>query len=195
MRGQIHNKERKMYMSGKKIKMDGKLGSKPVEVKSFEDSDGLLNTLDTYVTVKVKRFDKNMPLPEYKTAGAAGCDLYAVEDVVFGPWETRIVKTNIAIKLLEGFEAQIRPRSSTVLETPLIIANSPGTIDSDYSGDNDRIGIIAKNLSNDYYTVHKGDRLAQLIIAQYYRADWQEVDKLDDVDRGGFGSTGEKEEI
>ena len=133
----------------------------------------------------------DLPLPDYATAAAAGADLVAAisADVTLGSLERRIVPTGISISLPAGFEAQVRPRSGLAAKNGVTVANAPGTIDADYRGE---IGVILVNLSKEPFTVTRGMRIAQLVVARHARAVWQEVTKLDDTVRGagGFGSTG-----
>ncbi len=131
------------------------------------------------------------PLPEYKTILSAGMDLQAVLDeaINLGPLERTLIKTGLFIALPEGAEAQVRPRSGLALKKGLSVLNSPGTIDADYRGE---IGVILVNLSNESVRIEPGERIAQLVIAEYIQAEWQEVNDLDKTARGegGFGSTG-----
>ena len=133
----------------------------------------------------------DLPLPDYATAAAAGADLVAAisADVTLGSLERRIVPTGISISLPAGFEAQVRPRSGLAAKNGVTVANAPGTIDADYRGE---IGVILVNLSKEPFTVTRGMRIAQLVVARHARAVWQEVTKLEDTARGagGFGSTG-----
>lgn len=130
-------------------------------------------------------------LPEYKTILSAGMDLQAVleESIELAPLERALVKTGLFIALPEGTEAQVRPRSGLALKKGLSVLNSPGTIDADYRGE---IGVILVNLSNEKVTIEPGERIAQLVIANYLQAKWQEQDGLEETERGagGFGSTG-----
>ena len=100
-----------------------------------------------------------------------------------------MIPTGIFIALPDGTEAQIRPRSGLAAKHGISVLNSPGTIDADYRGE---IKVILVNLSNDAFTVNPGERIAQLVVAQYVKVDWEEVDALDETERGagGFGSTG-----
>ena len=130
-------------------------------------------------------------LPEYKTILSAGMDLQAVleESIELAPLERALVKTGLFIALPEGTEAQVRPRSGLALKKGLSVLNSPGTIDADYRGE---IGVILVNLSNEKVTIEPGERIAQLVIANYIQVEWQEQDGLEETERGagGFGSTG-----
>lgn len=145
------------------------------------------------IRVRVKKLREDAVIPEYKTEGAAGFDLVAAEDVTINAGETVTVPTGLAFEIPEGYELQIRPRSGLSLKTPLRIANSPGTIDSDYRGE---VKIIITNTGqcDDYYNIYKGDRIAQGVIVPVMRAEFEEVDELSETSRGygGFGSTGMK---
>ncbi len=142
------------------------------------------------VEVKIINQSKHA-LPAYETMGSAGMDLRAnIEEVIsLQPFERLAVPTGLFIALPHGFEAQIRPRSGLSLKSGLSIPNSPGTIDSDYRGE---IKVIVANLSNDLVEIKDGDRIAQMVIAKYERAEWNVVTNLDETERGsgGFGSTG-----
>jgi len=145
------------------------------------------------VKIKVKRAEdaKDLPVPTYASKGSAGLDLFACveNDLVINPGEIKLIRTGIFIELPDGYEAQIRPRSGLALKYGIGILNSPGTIDSDYRGE---IGIILINFGNQPFTIKRGDRIAQMIISQYVKAEFYEVEALDTTTRGsgGFGSTG-----
>lgn len=130
-------------------------------------------------------------LPEYKTIGSAGADLRANidEPVTIKPMERVAVPTGIRIELPEGYEAQIRPRSGLALEKGVTCLNTPGTIDSDYRGE---IKVILINLGTEVAAIQPGDRIAQMIIAQYTKAEFLPVQVISETSRqeGGFGSTG-----
>ena len=130
-------------------------------------------------------------LPEYETAASAGMDLRAniSEAVILKPLARAIIKTGLFIELPVGFEAQVRPRSGLAAKHGLTVLNSPGTVDADYRGE---IGVILVNLSNTDFKIENGERIAQLVIAKHERADWIEVNQLNETSRGegGFGSTG-----
>lgn len=132
-----------------------------------------------------------LPLPRYMTAGAAGMDLLAdlVQPVEVAPGERTLIPTGLAVAIPRGFEGQIRPRSGLALRHGLTLLNTPGTIDADYRGE---IQVIVINLGAAPYTVRRGDRIAQLVIAPVVRAECQEVDVLPASRRGpgGFGHTG-----
>jgi len=132
-------------------------------------------------------------LPHYETEASAGMDLRASisESRVLKPLERSIVGTGLFIELPRGYEAQVRPRSGLAAKKGITVLNAPGTIDADYRGE---IGVILVNLSNEDFTIHNGERIAQLVITKHERADWQLVEVLSETDRGagGFGSTGTK---
>ena len=145
------------------------------------------------VTIALRRLPhgEGLALPSYATDGSAGLDLLAaVEDeLVLAPGERRLVPTGIAIALPPGTEAQVRPRSGLALKHGITVLNSPGTIDSDYRGE---VGVILINLGQAPFSIPRGSRIAQMVIAPVTRAGWREVDDLDESARGagGFGSTG-----
>ena len=129
--------------------------------------------------------------PSYETEGSAGMDLRANIDeaIVLKPLERAIIKTGLFIALPVGYEAQVRPRSGLAAKKGITVLNSPGTVDADYRGE---IGVILVNLSNENFVVNDGERIAQLVIAKHERINWQEVEVLNETERGagGFGSTG-----
>jgi len=131
-------------------------------------------------------------LPEYATEDSAGFDLRAnlSEEIKLQPMERRLVKTGLFMELPTRYEAQIRPRSGLALKKGITVLNAPGTIDSDYRGE---IGVILINLSQEEFTIENGDRIAQMVIAEYQKVDFVEVDQLESSVRGdgGFGSTGQ----
>ena len=130
-------------------------------------------------------------LPEYATVLSAGMDLRANidEPVTLKPLQRSLIPTGIYIQLPEGYEAQIRPRSGLAVKHGISIVNSPGTIDADYRGE---IRVILVNLSSDDFVINDGERICQMVIAQHARVEWQQVDDLDETERGsgGFGHTG-----
>ena len=143
--------------------------------------------------LKIKKLEnsQDLPLPKYETSGSAGMDLTAAidESIIIKPSEIKLIKTGIAIALEKGFEAQIRPRSGLALKNGITVLNTPGTIDSDYRGE---VCIILINHSQTDFTINRGMRIAQMIIAKYEQPEISEVESLDDTARGsgGFGSTG-----
>jgi dUTP pyrophosphatase len=132
-------------------------------------------------------------LPTYATVSSAGMDLKAntSEPITLKPMERYLFPTGLYIQLPEGYEAQIRPRSGLAAKYGITVTNAPGTVDADYTGE---IGVSLINLSNDNFVVHPGERIAQMVIAEYEKIDWKEVATLDETERGsgGFGSTGMK---
>ena len=133
------------------------------------------------------------PLPAYATKQSAGLDLRADidEDVILQPLQRQLIPTGLHIALPEGYEAQVRPRSGLALKHGVTVLNTPGTIDADYRGE---IGVVLVNLSQDSFTVHPGERVAQLVVARDEQADLVSVDVLDETERGegGYGHTGVK---
>ena len=133
------------------------------------------------------------PLPNYETIASAGMDLRAnlTESITLKPLERTLVKTGLFIELPIGFEAQVRPRSGLAFKKGITVLNSPGTVDADYRGE---IGVILVNLSNEDFVIENGERIAQLVIAKHERAEWIDVEELNETSRGagGFGSTGIK---
>ena len=146
-------------------------------------------------TLPVRRLPHadGLPLPSYETGGAAGMDLRAaVPDdapMVLKPGARDMVPTGLAFAVPAGFEAQVRPRSGLAAKAGITCLNTPGTIDSDYRGE---VKVILINLGPEDFTIRRGDRIAQLVIAPVVQATWAEVADLDDTSRGagGFGSTG-----
>ena len=143
------------------------------------------------VPIKFKKIDKDAVQPEYKTEGAAAFDLFTDAKYIISPKTTEVVGTGIKVEVPEGFEMQIRPRSGKSLKSKMRIANSPGTIDSDYRGE---VGILAENTGDQPMTIEKNERIAQGIIKEVPKADFIEVEKLEEHDRdgGGFGLSGDK---
>jgi len=133
----------------------------------------------------------DLPLPHYATEGSAGMDIYAAIDkpIIIEPNSTVLIPTAIAISLPIGYECQVRSRSGLAAKYGIFALNAPGTIDSDYRGE---IKIILSNFSKEPFTINRGDRIAQLVIARYERIEWEITNKLDETSRGsgGFGSTG-----
>lgn len=150
-------------------------------------------TLPERVTLQIKVLPEaeGLSLPQYETAHAAGMDLRAaiVEDVVLGPGDVALVTTGLQIALPEGYEAQVRPRSGLAIKKGVTVVNAPGTIDADYRG-TVQVGLV--NLSREAYTIRRGDRIAQMIVAPVSRAEWAVVEELGETERGdgGFGHTG-----
>lgn len=132
-------------------------------------------------------------LPKYATVGSAGMDLYAnIENgssVTINPMERKLISTGLKLAIPSGYEAQVRPRSGLAIKHGITVLNTPGTIDSDYRGE---VKVILINLSNEPFIVQDGDRIGQMVIAKYETAEWDEVKKIDETERGegGFGHSG-----
>ena len=145
------------------------------------------------ISISITRSEsaKDLTLPAYATEHSAGMDLLAAvtENVVLHPGERKLIPTGLSIALPDGYEAQIRPRSGLALKHGISLVNSPGTIDADYRGE---IGVIVINHGAEAFTVERGMRIAQMVIAPYTRAQFSEVLALPVSQRGtgGFGSTG-----
>jgi dUTP pyrophosphatase len=142
--------------------------------------------------MKVKIVNQSAyPVPSYATELSAGMDLKAniTEPITIESLERAIVPTGLFIELPEGYEAQVRPRSGLAAKFGITVANAPGTIDADYRGE---VKVILVNLSKEKFVVNPGERIAQLVIARYEKIAWDEVEVLDETERGegGFGSTG-----
>lgn len=134
---------------------------------------------------------KGLNLPHYATELSAGVDLEAAVDapLTLKPGERQLIPTGLAIALPEGYEAQVRPRSGLAFKNGVTVLNSPGTIDADYRGE---VKVILANLGTEPFTVERGMRVAQMVVAQYTRVSFNLVEQLDETARGagGFGSTG-----
>ena len=143
------------------------------------------------VKILVKKFDKNIKLPTYKTSGSSGMDLvaYIKKKITINPSKIAIVPTGIAVAIPKNYEIQIRPRSGLAAKKGISVLNTPGTIDSDYRGE---IKIILINLSKKSFVVKSGDRIAQMILCPVAKGKLKEVKNLPETIRGkkGFGSTG-----
>ncbi len=133
----------------------------------------------------------NHPLPAYESSHAAGMDLRAniTQPIELKPLERAIVPTGIFIELPVGYEAQIRPRSGLAAKSGITVLNAPGTVDADYRGE---VKVILINLSDKFFLINNGDRIAQMVIAKHERAEWTLVNQLAETERGagGFGHTG-----
>lgn len=148
------------------------------------------------MAVRVKRLPhgRELALPAYATAGAAGMDVLSAEDVTLEPGARHAVATGLAVAIPPGFEIQVRPRSGLALKHGISVPNAPGTIDSDYRGE---LKIILINHGAEPFAIARGDRIAQIVLAPVLQAAWNEVDTLDETERGmgGFGSTGGHERL
>ena len=142
------------------------------------------------MTIRIINKSKH-PLPAYATELSAGMDIRAnlSEPIALEPWQRFLVPTGLHSALPAGFEVQLRPRSGLAIKKGISVLNSPGTIDADYRGE---ICIILVNLSSETFMIEDGERIAQMVIARHEQAVWQEVDVLDETERGagGFGHTG-----
>jgi dUTP pyrophosphatase len=145
------------------------------------------------IAITILPHGQGLALPSYATEHAAGMDLCAAvsADVVLQPSERKLIPTGFSMALPEGFEAQVRPRSGLAIKNGVTVLNSPGTIDADYRGE---VCVILANLGGEPFTVTRGMRIAQMVIAEYAKASFKQVEKLDETARGagGFGSTGVK---
>jgi dUTP pyrophosphatase len=141
------------------------------------------------IALKRLKHGEGLPLPSYASAGAAGLDVVAAEDLTLAPGERSAVATGFAIAIPAGYEVQVRPRSGLALRHGITCLNTPGTIDSDYRGE---VKVILANLGSEPFEVRRGERIAQLVPAPVLRAQFREAADLDATDRGagGFGSTG-----
>jgi dUTP pyrophosphatase len=146
-------------------------------------------------TIPLKRLPHNLdlPLPAYETVDAAGMDLRAAvpedEPIVLRPGARFAVPTGLSMAIPSGFEGQVRPRSGLALKFGVTCLNTPGTVDADYRGE---VKVILINLGEEDFTIRRGDRIAQMVIAPVIQSAWAEVENLDETVRGagGFGSTG-----
>ena len=144
--------------------------------------------------MKIKLINRSaFDLPQYETANAVGLDVRAntTEGIRLAPLERAMVPTGLYVEIPEGYEIQVRPRSGLAAKYGISVANAPGTIDPDYRGE---IKVILVNLSNEVFELKPGERIAQLVVAQFTRIEWECVEQLSDTERGagGFGSTGRK---
>lgn len=144
--------------------------------------------------VKIKVVNKgHQLLPRYATAQSAGMDLRANLDapIVLRPMQRQLVPTGLHIALADGYEAQVRPRSGLALKHGTTVLNTPGTIDADYRGE---VKVLLVNFSDEEFVINDGERIAQMVIARYEQASFEQVDELDETDRGsgGYGHTGIK---
>ena len=143
------------------------------------------------VRVQVLSHGEGLPLPRYQTSGSAGADLVAALNgpIHLQPGERTLVPCGIAVALPQGWEMQVRPRSGMAVKHGVTVLNAPGTVDADYRGE---IFVPLINLGQDVFTIERGDRIAQAILAPVVQFDWQPSESLDETERssGGFGHTG-----
>jgi dUTP pyrophosphatase len=144
---------------------------------------------DSGIIVKVKKLNADATIPHRARPGDAAFDLYSVDDYLLGPESRESVHTGIAIQIPQGYEGQVRPRSGLAMKQGITVVNSPGTIDSGYRGE---VVVILHNLGKDGFFIKKGMRIAQLAIRPVPQVEFEEVEELDESERGagGFGSTG-----
>jgi len=146
----------------------------------------------TPIQIKIVNTSAN-PLPQYATKGASGMDIRAALDIplTLQPLERNLIPTGLFVEIPQGYEIQIRPRSGLAIKQGITCLNTPGTIDSDYRGE---IKIILINLSSEEQVIHPGDRIAQMIIQKTERAEFEQVEILNNTERaaGGFGHTGKQ---
>ncbi len=146
------------------------------------------------ISIKFKRISElydDLELPYYSTEGSSGMDIRAAiyEDRIIEPGKIELIPTNLQVEIPDGFELQVRPRSGLAANYGIGVLNSPGTIDSDYRGE---IKIILINLGSQPFKIKRGDKIAQMVLSKYYKADIHLTDELSDSKRnsGGFGHTG-----
>lgn len=140
----------------------------------------------------VKIINKSgLPLPAYQTAQSAGMDLHAdlTDPVTLEPGHRSLIPTGMYLELPSGFEAQVRPRSGLALKHGITVLNSPGTIDADYRGE---VKVLLINLGQEPFTINRGERIAQMVVARHEHVKWMPADELGNTDRGagGYGSSG-----
>ena len=141
--------------------------------------------------IKIKLFDKTLPLPKIHSAGAAGIDLYARVETVIAPKDIGYIPLNIALEIPQGYWVQLVARSSTH-KIGLMPANGIGVVDSDFCGDTDEYRFAAYNFTDQPVTIERGQRIAQMIIMRSEPVTLNQVDSLSGQDRGGFGTTGKE---
>lgn len=144
------------------------------------------------MNIKLKRIDKNLEIPEYKTKGAVGFDLLAREETVIKPFEVKLIPLNLVVKVPKGYGLFLFSRSSVPSKKGLIVANSVGVIDQDYSGEGDELKLSVLNITKKKVLVEKGERICQGIFLKLLVAKFSEVKKMSKKSRGGFGTTGHK---
>lgn len=155
------------------------------DISTIENNSNIIKCLN----IKVKKLHSDAIIPEYKTINSSGCDLHSLEKIKILSKEKVRIRTGLSFQIPNGWEAQIRSRSSLAWNNSIFIINSPATIDSDYRGE---ILVILYNLSDNKYIIKKGDRIGQIIFQQTMKCNFEETDELDNTIRGhgGFGSTG-----
>lgn len=141
--------------------------------------------------VKIKRIDKDLPLPIYETSGSVGFDLLCRKEITIAPGKLALIPSNVIIQTPPGYMLMVTLRSSTPKRKGLFKPHGVGIIDQDYCGNNDEIMIQVYNFTKEYVTIKRGEKIGQGIFVRIDRFEWEEVNELNDKDRGGFGSTSE----
>ena len=159
--------------------------------RSIELTEELSLNLRERIVVKIKRINEEAIIPIYAHSTDAGADIFAIENTTIEAGKTKIIPTGLQMEIPMGYEVQIRPRSGMSAKTKIRVANAPGTIDSSFRGE---VGIILENIGNEDYEVKKGDKIAQMLIAETPMMKFKEVEELSSTERGngGFGSTDSK---
>jgi dUTP pyrophosphatase len=139
--------------------------------------------------VKIKRIDQNLQLPIYETSGSVGFDLLCREDVTINPSEIALIPANVIVEIPQGYMLMVTLRSSTPKKYGLLMPHGVGIIDNDYCGEEDEIKIQVYNFTANPVTVKRGDKIAQGIFTKVDKAQWEEIDRMNQQTRGGFGST------
>jgi len=143
--------------------------------------------------IQIRKLSSSVSIPKYETPGSSGMDIAAhIEDnIIINPGEKALVSTGFSIAIPRGYEVQIRPRSGLAAKKNITVLNTPGTIDADYRGE---IKVILINLGKEKFIIENGERIAQMVVCPVVRANFEEVKKLSNTERGsgGFGSTGNK---
>jgi len=141
--------------------------------------------------LKIKRIDSNLPIPQYQTPGSVAFDLYARVTATVKPFSPTIIPTNTVVDVPEGYFLMLASRSSTPIKKHLMVSNGIGVIDQDFNGDTDEIGVQVLNFSHENVVIEKGERIAQALLVKIAKVEeFEEVDSMSNVSRGGFGSTG-----
>jgi dUTP pyrophosphatase len=161
----------------------------PLRMRS---TNGILQTDRRVMEVKIRRIDQELPLPVYESRGAAGFDLISRETVSIKPGEIVLIPANIIVETPHDYMLQISSRSSSPRKKGLMMPHSIGVIDSDYCGNGDEIKVQVYNFTDNMTTVERGEKIAQGVFVHINHAEWLEVDEMESVTRGGFGSTDNK---
>lgn len=140
--------------------------------------------------IKIKRVDKSLPLPEYKTSGAVAFDLASRINLDVEPHAVALIPLNIIVEIPKGYTIILAPRSSLPLKKGLLIPNGIGIIDQDYSGPEDEWRLEVLNFTDKKVKIEKGERIAQGLLVPIEKILWKEIEEIDQPNRGGFGSTG-----